>query len=90
MIKESVESGSTFADALKRFPATFDELYQNMIAAGEVGGILDTILNRLAVYLGKSENLKRQIKGAMMYPVITIVVAGGSGNGTSIVCGSVV
>jgi type IV pilus assembly protein PilC len=75
-IKESVESGSTFADALKRFPGTFDELYQNMIAAGEVGGILDTILNRLAVYLEKAENLKRQIKGAMMYPVITIVVAG--------------
>ena len=74
-IKESVESGSTFADALKRFPGTFDELYQNMIAAGEVGGILDTILNRLAVYLEKAENLKRQIKGALMYPVITIVVA---------------
>lgn len=75
-IKESVESGSTFADALKRFPVTFDELYQNMIAAGEVGGILDTILNRLAVYLEKAENLKRQIKGALMYPVITVVVAG--------------
>jgi len=74
-IKESVESGSTFADALKRFPGTFDELYQNMIAAGEVGGILDTILNRLAVYLEKAENLKRQIKGALMYPVITVVVA---------------
>ena len=56
-IKESVESGSTFADALKRFPVTFDELYQNMIAAGVVGGILDTILNRLAVYLEKAENL---------------------------------
>jgi type IV pilus assembly protein PilC len=76
VIKDSVESGSTFADALKRFPGTFDELYQNMIAAGEVGGILDTILNRLAVYLEKAETLKRQIKGALMYPVITIVVAG--------------
>lgn len=75
-IKESVESGSTFADALKRFPGTFDELYQNMIAAGEVGGILDTILNRLAVYLEKAEALKRQIKGALMYPVITVLVAG--------------
>lgn len=75
-IKDSVESGSTFADALKRFPATFDELYQNMIAAGEVGGILDTILNRLAVYLEKADKLKRQIKGAMMYPLITVVVAG--------------
>jgi len=76
VIKDSVESGSTFADALKRFPGTFDELYQNMIAAGEVGGILDTILNRLAVYLEKAETLKRQIKGALMYPIITIVVAG--------------
>jgi type IV pilus assembly protein PilC len=76
VIKDSVESGSTFADALKRFPGTFDELYQNMVAAGEVGGILDTILNRLAVYLEKAETLKRQIKGALMYPIITIVVAG--------------
>lgn len=76
VIKDSVESGSTFADALKRFPGTFDELYQNMIAAGEVGGILDTILNRLAVYLEKAETLKRQIKGALMYPVITVLVAG--------------
>jgi type IV pilus assembly protein PilC len=75
-IKDSVESGSTFADALKRFPNTFDELYQNMIAAGEVGGILDTILNRLAVYLEKADKLKRQIKGALMYPVITVLVAG--------------
>ena len=74
-IKESVENGTTFADALKRFPATFDDLYRNMIAAGEVGGILDTILNRLAVYLEKADKLKRQIKGALMYPVITIVVA---------------
>ena len=75
VIKEKVESGSTFADALKSFPKTFDTLYQNMIAAGEVGGILDTILNRLAVYLEKNEKLKRQIKGAMSYPIITMVVA---------------
>jgi type IV pilus assembly protein PilC len=75
-IKDSVESGSTFADALKRFPNTFDEWYQNMIAAGEVGGILDTILNRLAVYLEKADKLKRQIKGALMYPIITVLVAG--------------
>ena len=75
VIKEKVESGSTFADALKSYPKTFDTLYQNMIAAGEVGGILDTILNRLAVYLEKNEKLKRQIKGAMSYPIITMVVA---------------
>jgi type IV pilus assembly protein PilC len=74
-IKDTVESGSTFADALKKFPKTFDELYRNMVAAGEVGGILDTILNRLAVYLEKADKLKRQIKGAMMYPLITVIVA---------------
>ena len=75
VIKETVESGATFADALRKFPKTFDELYRNMVAAGEVGGILDTILNRLAVYLEKADALKRQIKGAMMYPIITVVVA---------------
>jgi len=75
-IKDQVESGSTFADALQRFPNTFDELYRNMVAAGEVGGILDTILNRLAVYLEKAEKLKRQIKGAMMYPMIVMGIAG--------------
>jgi len=74
-IKDTVESGATFADALKKFPGTFDELYRNMVAAGEVGGILDTILNRLAIYLEKADKLKRQIKGAMMYPAITVLVA---------------
>jgi type IV pilus assembly protein PilC len=58
-IKESVESGTTFADALKRFPNTFDDLYRNMVAAGEVGGILDTILNRLAITLEKFDKLNR-------------------------------
>ena len=76
VVKEAVESGSTFADALKKFPNTFDELFQNMIAAGEVGGILDIILTRLATYLEKAEKLKRQIKGALMYPTITMLVAG--------------
>jgi type IV pilus assembly protein PilC len=75
VIKETVESGTTFADALRKFPGTFDELYRNMVAAGEVGGILDTILNRLAVYLEKADTLKRQIKGAMMYPLVTVLVA---------------
>jgi type II secretory pathway component PulF len=74
-IKEQVESGATFADALKKYPGTFDELFRNMIAAGEVGGILDTILNRLAQYLEKADKLKRQIKGAMMYPTIVMIVA---------------
>ena len=75
VIKDAVETGSTFADALKKFPETFDELFQNLVAAGEVGGILDTILSRLAAYIEKAEKLKRQIKGAMSYPVIVIVVA---------------
>lgn len=75
VIKENVESGTTFADALGKFPDTFDDLFRNMIAAGEVGGILDTILNRLAQYLEKADKLKRQIKGAMMYPVIVLLVS---------------
>jgi len=75
VIKESVESGSTFADALKKYPDTFDDLFRNLIAAGEIGGILDTILNRLAVFLEKNEKLKRQIKGAMTYPIVVLIVA---------------
>ena len=74
-IKTKVESGSTFADALKEHPRVFDELYVQLCAAGEVGGILDTILNRLAVYREKSEKLKRKVKGAMVYPIIVIIVA---------------
>jgi type IV pilus assembly protein PilC len=74
-IKAKVESGSTFSDALKEHPSVFDELYVQLCAAGEVGGILDTILNRLAVYREKSEKLKRKVKGAMVYPAIVIVVA---------------
>lgn len=75
VIKDKVEAGSTFADALKSFPGTFDDLFINLVAAGEVGGMLDTILNRLAAYLEKNQKLMRQIKGAMTYPVIVIVVA---------------
>src|SRR5215470_17674804 len=74
-IKTKVESGSTFADALKDHPKVFDELYVQLCSAGEVGGILDTILNRLAVYREKAEKLKRKVKGAMVYPVIVIIVA---------------
>ena len=75
VIKEKVESGSTFADALKSFPDTFDDLFVNLVAAGEVGGMLDTILNRLAAYLEKNQKLMRQIKGALTYPVIVIVIS---------------
>ena len=74
-IKETVESGSTLADALKKHPKVFDELYVNLVAAGEVGGILDTILSRLSVYMEKIEALKRKVKGAMLYPIIVLVVA---------------
>ena len=72
-IKESVEGGSTFAQALERHPQVFDRLFTSLIAAGEVGGILDTILNRLGVFMEKSEALKRKVKGAMIYPSIVVV-----------------
>ncbi|RKG54129.1 type II secretion system F family protein [Corallococcus sp. AB011P] len=74
-IKSKVEQGSTFADALKEHPKVFDELYVQLCAAGEVGGILDTILNRLAAYREKNEKLKAKVKGAMTYPTVVILVA---------------
>jgi len=74
-VKESVEGGTTLAEGLRKSPKVFDELYCNMVAAGEAGGILDTVLNRLAVTIEKAAALKRQIKSAMIYPLITIVVA---------------
>ncbi|HEX3771448.1 MAG TPA: type II secretion system F family protein [Polyangiaceae bacterium] len=73
-VKSSVEQGSTFSDALRRHPKVFDHLYVNLVQAGEVGGILDTILNRLAVYIEKAMKLSRQVRGAMVYPSIVIVV----------------
>ncbi len=74
-VKESVEAGSTFADALAKHPKVFDALYVNMVAAGEVGGILDTILTRLVVTIEKSVRLKKQVKGAMVYPAVVTTVA---------------
>lgn len=74
-VKEAVESGSTFADALKKHPKAFDDLYVNLVAAGEVGGILDTILNRLAAYIEKALKLKKQVKSAMTYPTTIIGIA---------------
>lgn len=74
-VKESVESGSTFADALGKHPKAFDQLYVNLVAAGEVGGILDTILNRLAAYIEKAMKLQKQIKGAMVYPTTIMAIA---------------
>lgn len=74
-VKEQVESGATLSDALRQFPKTFDELYTNMVQAGEVGGILDTILGRLSIYMEKMISLRRKIKGAMIYPATIIAVA---------------
>ena len=76
-IQTQVEQGSTFAEALARHPKAFSALFVNLVAAGEVGGILDTILNRLAAYLEKAEKLARQVKGAMTYPVAVLVIAVG-------------
>lgn len=74
-VKTDVESGSTFADALGKHPKIFDDLYVNLVSAGEVGGILDTILNRLAVQLEKQEKLRKQLKGAMVYPATVSIIA---------------
>ncbi len=74
-VKEDVESGSTFADALAKHPRIFDRLYVNLVNAGEVGGILDTILNRLAAYIEKAMNLRKKVKGAMVYPATVVGVA---------------
>lgn len=76
-VKSDVEEGSTFADALKKHPVPFDSLYVNLVQAGEIGGILDTILNRLAVYLEKADALARKVKGAMVYPGTVLTVAVG-------------
>lgn len=75
VIKNDVEAGSTYADALRKHPKIFTELYANMVAAGESGGILDTILNRLAAYIEKSMKLKKQVKGAMIYPMVVSAIA---------------
>lgn len=73
-IKGSVEQGATFSESLARHPKVFDPLYVNLVQAGELGGILDTILARLAVYIEKAMKLKRQVKGAMVYPSSVLVV----------------
>jgi len=76
-VKASVEGGSSFSDALKRHPRVFDELFVNLVHAGEVGGILDSILARLSVYLEKRQKLVRQVRGALVYPSIVVVIAAG-------------
>ena len=74
-VKVDVESGATYADALKKHPRVFSELYVNMVAAGEAGGMLDTILNRLAAYIEKAMKLKKKVKGAMVYPAVVTSIA---------------
>jgi type IV pilus assembly protein PilC len=74
-IKKDVEEGSTLSDAVKKHPKVFDTLFYNLVAAGEIGGILDVILNRLAAYIEKIAKLKKKVKGAMTYPAIVISIA---------------
>jgi type IV pilus assembly protein PilC len=74
-IKSSVEQGATFSESLKRHPKVFDDLFVNLVHAGEVGGILDSIMARLSVYLEKRQKLVRQVRGAMVYPSVVVVIA---------------
>jgi type IV pilus assembly protein PilC len=74
-ITKDVEGGSTLAEALKKHPKVFDDLYVNLVAAGEVGGVLDTVLQRLASYIEKAEKLRSKIKGAMIYPAVVVAIA---------------
>lgn len=74
-IKSQVEQGATFSESLRRHPKVFDDLFVNLVHAGEVGGILDSIMNRLSVYLEKRQKLMRQVRGAMVYPSVVIVIA---------------
>ncbi|MDO9209957.1 MAG: type II secretion system F family protein [Deltaproteobacteria bacterium] len=74
-VKGDVEAGSTFAEALRKHPRVFNDLFCNLVAAGEAGGILDTILNRLAAYIEKAMNLKKKVKGAMVYPAAVLAIA---------------
>src|SRR5579864_5733194 len=74
--RTDVEGGMSLADAMRKHPKTFDPLFTNMIAAGEAGGILDTILKRLATYIEKSVKLAGQVKSAMIYPIAVVVIAG--------------
>jgi type IV pilus assembly protein PilC len=76
-ISSDIQSGSTFSEALAKHPKAFDRLYVNMVRAGEVGGMLEVVLNRLADYMERREALKRKVKGALFYPVFVIVLATG-------------
>jgi len=77
VVRRDVSGGSTLADALSKHPKAFDELYVNMVRAGEAGGVLNTILNRIAMFIEKANKLKKKVKGAMIYPATIVVVAVG-------------
>jgi type IV pilus assembly protein PilC len=74
-VKEDIEGGSTLTDALKKYPNIFDDLFVNLVSAGESGGILDVILSRLSNYMEKAIKLKRKVKGAMTYPISVLVIS---------------
>ena len=74
-IKEDIEGGSTLSDALRKYPKVFDDLFVNLVAAGESGGILDVILQRLSNYMEKAMKLKSKVKGAMTYPASVLVIS---------------
>lgn len=76
-ISDDVQSGSTFSDALGKHPKAFDRLYVNMVRAGEVGGLLEVVLNRLAVFMERRQALRRKVRGALIYPIAVIVIATG-------------
>lgn len=75
-VRANVEGGLTLSESLRRFPKVFDNLFVNLVAAGEAGGILDTILQRLSVYMEKAQKLRRRVKGAMFYPTAVTAIAG--------------
>jgi len=74
-VKEGVQGGATLSESMARHPKVFDQLYTNMVEAGEIGGALDSILNRLAGYREKADRLTRKVKGAMVYPAVVVIVA---------------
>ena len=76
-IVEDIQSGTTFSEALARHPKVFDRLYVNMVRAGEIGGMLEVVLNRLADYAEKRQALKRRVRGAMIYPIVVLFIAAG-------------
>lgn len=77
-VKGAVEGGSTLADAMRNHPNAFDDLFSNLVDAGETGGVLDTVLSRLAIYYEKQEKIKAKVKGALTYPIITLFIAMGA------------